>query len=64
MDDAEVMFSANVGEPPKALASVASGGEISRVMLAIKAVLRIATESQLSCLTRSMWASEGRLHTQ
>ncbi len=39
MDDVEVMFSANVGEPPKALASVASGGEISRVMLAIKAVL-------------------------
>lgn len=39
MDDVEMMFSANEGEPLKPLASVASGGEISRVMLAIKAVL-------------------------
>ena len=39
MDDIEMMFSANVGEPPRPLASVASGGEISRVMLAVKAVL-------------------------
>lgn len=39
MDDVEMVFSANVGEPAKPLASVASGGEISRIMLAIKAVL-------------------------
>jgi DNA repair protein RecN (Recombination protein N) len=39
MDEVEMMFSANIGEPPKPLASVASGGEISRIMLAIKAVL-------------------------
>jgi DNA repair protein RecN (Recombination protein N) len=31
------LFSANPGEPPLPLAKVASGGEISRVMLAIKA---------------------------
>lgn len=31
-------ISANVGEPPKPLAKVASGGELSRVMLALKAV--------------------------
>jgi len=31
-------ISANAGEPPKPLARVASGGELSRVMLALKAV--------------------------
>ena len=29
----------NPGEPPKPLAKIASGGELSRVMLAIKSVL-------------------------
>lgn len=36
-DDVELVFSANAGEPVMALSRVASGGEISRVMLAIKA---------------------------
>ena len=35
---AEMMFSANPGEPMAALARVASGGELARVMLAIKTV--------------------------
>ena len=35
----ELMFSANPGEPPKPLAKIASGGEISRVMLALKAMM-------------------------
>ena len=35
---AEMMFSANPGEPIAALAKVASGGELARVMLAIKTV--------------------------
>jgi DNA repair protein RecN (Recombination protein N) len=35
---AEMMFSANPGEPLMALARVASGGELARVMLAIKSV--------------------------
>ena len=35
---AEMMFSANPGEPPAPLAKVASGGELARVMLAIKTV--------------------------
>jgi DNA repair protein RecN (Recombination protein N) len=35
---AEMMFSANPGEPIAALARVASGGELARVMLAIKTV--------------------------
>ncbi len=38
-DQAEMMFSANPGEPLKALARIASGGELSRVMLAIKSFL-------------------------
>jgi DNA repair protein RecN (Recombination protein N) len=36
-DDLNLMFSANAGEPVMALNRVASGGELSRVMLAIKA---------------------------
>ena len=38
-DDAEFYMSANPGEPLKPLSSVASGGELSRVMLAVKTVL-------------------------
>jgi len=37
-DAAEMMFSANPGEPIAPLARVASGGELARVMLAIKTV--------------------------
>lgn len=37
-DDVEFLFSANPGEPPKALAKVASGGELSRIMLALKSI--------------------------
>ena len=35
----EFYFSANLGEPPKPLAKVASGGEMSRLMLALKSML-------------------------
>jgi DNA repair protein RecN (Recombination protein N) len=35
-DDVELLFSANPGEPPKPLRSIASSGEISRLMLALK----------------------------
>ncbi len=38
MDDAVFMISANPGEPLKPLSSVASGGELSRIMLALKTV--------------------------
>lgn len=37
-DDLEFYFSANPGEPPKPLSKVASGGELSRLMLALKCV--------------------------
>ncbi len=38
-DALEFLITANPGEPPKPLAKIASGGELSRVMLAIKSVL-------------------------
>ena len=38
MDKVEFMISPNPGEPLRPLASIASGGEISRVMLALKAI--------------------------
>ena len=38
-DDVEFMISTNPGEPLRPLSKVASGGELSRVMLAIKTVL-------------------------
>ncbi len=39
VDEVEYYLSTNVGESPKPLAKVASGGEISRVMLALKTLL-------------------------
>ncbi len=39
LDAPEFLLSANVGEAPKPLAKIASGGELSRIMLAIKSVL-------------------------
>ncbi|MDD3012146.1 MAG: DNA repair protein RecN [Candidatus Gastranaerophilales bacterium] len=38
-DDVEFLISPNSGEPLKSLAKIASGGEISRVMLAVKTIL-------------------------
>ncbi|WP_426753871.1 DNA repair protein RecN [Myxococcus sp. Y35] len=38
-DDVEFFFSANPGEPPRALSKVASGGEASRLLLALKKAL-------------------------
>ncbi len=38
-DDVEFLISLNPGQPLKPLANVASGGELSRIMLAIKAVM-------------------------
>ena len=37
-DDIEFMISANPGNPPLPLAKIASGGELSRVMLALKTI--------------------------
>jgi len=38
-DELELLFCANVGEVPRPLSKIASGGELSRMMLAIKNVL-------------------------
>lgn len=39
MDSLEIMISTNPGEPLKPISKIASGGELSRIMLAIKAVV-------------------------
>jgi DNA repair protein RecN (Recombination protein N) len=38
VDDIEFLVSANPGQPPKSLAKVASGGELSRISLAVQVV--------------------------
>ena len=42
IDDVVFRFAPNVGEPPRPLARIASGGELSRVALALKEVLAAA----------------------
>lgn len=42
VDRVEFLIAPNVGEPPKPLARIASGGETSRLMLAMKTVLSAA----------------------
>lgn len=37
-DDVVFYISTNIGEPPKALTKVASGGELSRIMIALKTI--------------------------
>lgn len=44
VDRVEFLISPNEGEPLKPLAKIASGGEISRVMLALRAILRSTHE--------------------
>ncbi|MCS7252999.1 MAG: DNA repair protein RecN [Armatimonadota bacterium] len=44
IDRVEFLISPNEGEPLKPLAKIASGGEISRIMLALRAILRSAHE--------------------
>ncbi|MBO5559612.1 DNA repair protein RecN [Ruminococcus sp.] len=39
MDSVEFLISANVGEDPRPIAKIASGGELSRIMLALKNVI-------------------------
>ncbi|HTL35398.1 MAG TPA: DNA repair protein RecN [Kofleriaceae bacterium] len=43
-DRIELMLASNKGEDTRALAKIASGGELSRIMLALKLVLRSADE--------------------
>ena len=39
MDSVEFLISANKGEEPKPISKIASGGELSRIMLALKSVI-------------------------
>ncbi|MBC8569591.1 DNA repair protein RecN [Zongyangia hominis] len=39
LDDVEFLISTNPGEPPKPIAKIASGGELSRIMLSLKNVI-------------------------
>lgn len=48
IDDIDFLISTNLGEPLQSLAKVASGGEMSRIMLAFKAYF--AHESKLSLM--------------
>ena len=45
-DEARFLISTNPGEPLKPLDSVASGGELSRIMLALKTVLAQNDETE------------------
>ena len=44
VDEVEFLISLNPGEPPRPLARIASGGEASRLMLAIKSILSTADQ--------------------
>jgi len=46
-DDVEFHLSPNVGEPARPLARIASGGELSRVMLALKALTASTAEAPI-----------------
>jgi DNA repair protein RecN (Recombination protein N) len=43
-DEAEFVFSANPGVPPRPLRETASGGELSRAMLAIKSLVHLGRD--------------------
>lgn len=45
IDQVEFLIAPNIGEPPKPIARIASGGETSRIMLALKAVLSRADQT-------------------
>ena len=68
-DDVEFLISTNPGEPLKSLSQVASGGELSRVMLAIKTVLAgrdeidtlIFDEIDAGISGRTAWKVAGQL---
>ena len=47
IDSVEFLISLNLGEPPRPLARIASGGEASRLMLAIKTILSTADRTPI-----------------
>lgn len=57
----ELYFSANMGEEMQPLAKIASGGEVSRIALALKTVDTDKREGRTVILTKSTSASVARL---
>ena len=70
-DEVEFIISTNPGEAPKSLAQVASGGELSRIMLGIKTVLAkkdeidtlIFDEIDAGISGKTAWKVSGQLNT-
>jgi DNA repair protein RecN (Recombination protein N) len=60
IDRVEFLIAANRGEDPRPLRKIASGGELSRALLAIKRVLTdVGQRAPSTSLTRSTRASAG-----
>ena len=62
LDQVEFLVAPNPGEGLRPLAKIASGGELSRLMLALKVVLAEKDNIPSMVLTRSMPASAGGRH--
>ena len=62
IDEPEFLISTNPGEPIRPLGMVASGGELSRIMLAIKTVLAETDQVPTLILMRLTPVSAGGLH--
>ena len=53
-DEVRFLISTNPSEPPRRLEDIASGGELSRVMLALKASVEAGSKKQQTSLQRTM----------
>lgn len=60
LEQVELLVSANPGQPLKALAKVASGGELSRISLAIQVITAQTSRIRPWCSTKSTSASAGQ----
>ncbi len=63
-DRVEFLYRAGAAMAPRPFAKIASGGEVSRVMLSIKVALDLTTTSRRWCSTRLMRASAVRRRGQ
>ena len=58
-DDVEFLVSANPGQPPKPVAKVASGGELSRISLAVQVAAAAGTQGRLCMIFDEVDAGVG-----
>ena len=63
IDQVVYMISTNPGEPLRRLEHIASGGELSRVMLALKASVEAGMDPTLSQKTRKGWGNQAQVPT-